>query len=336
MSAWRRRLSALRLVSPALLAVLPAWAAAADDRPAMALGVFEAHGDVGDVGRKGSFVYDARAGSYTVTGGGANMWFATDAFHFVWKKAEGDVALSADVRFVGSGGNNHRKAALLVRQGLEPDAAYADAVVHGDGLTSIQYREERGGPTREIQSNVKGPARLRSRRRAITSSCRSRARASRCARPAARSRSASADPSCRARRVRSRRRGGETAVFSSVEIQAGPGKTTAEPTLESTLETIAIDSKDRRVVRTAAEHFEAPNWSRDGRELIYNSGGLALRDPGRGREPRRDRHRLRDEVQQRPRAVSRRHAARDLGRARRATASRASTCCPRAAARRGW
>ncbi len=116
---------------------------------------------MGTVGKPGSAVYAAKAGTYTVTGGGANMWFATDAFHFVWKKASGDLALAADVRFVGTGGNPHRKAALLIRQGLEPDAAYADAVVHGDGLTSIQYREERGGPTREIQSNVKGPRRLR-------------------------------------------------------------------------------------------------------------------------------------------------------------------------------
>ena len=92
------------------------------------LGIFEANGDVGAVGRKGSVAYDAKAGTYTVTGGGENMWFSTDAFHFVWKKASGDVALAADIRFVGEGGNAHRKAALLIRQGLEPDAAYADAV----------------------------------------------------------------------------------------------------------------------------------------------------------------------------------------------------------------
>ena len=37
----------------------------------------------------------------------------------------------------------------MVRQSLEPDSAYADAAVHGDGLTSLQYREPRGpAPTR--------------------------------------------------------------------------------------------------------------------------------------------------------------------------------------------
>ncbi|HYN01644.1 MAG TPA: hypothetical protein VE359_04305, partial [Vicinamibacteria bacterium] len=147
-----------RAVVLGLAFVLCAGASLAADSD---LGLFEAHGDVGAVGKPGAVVYDAKAGTYAVTGGGENMWFATDAFHFAWKKASGDVTVAADIRFVGSGGNAHRKAALLIRQGLEPDAAYADAVVHGDGLTSIQYREERGGPTREIQSRVKGPRRLR-------------------------------------------------------------------------------------------------------------------------------------------------------------------------------
>src|SRR5665811_2251353 len=41
------------------------------------------------------------------------------------------------------------------------DRPYADAVLHGDGLTSMQYREVKGGPTREIQCNIKGPRRIK-------------------------------------------------------------------------------------------------------------------------------------------------------------------------------
>ncbi|MGE5125249.1 MAG: transporter [Betaproteobacteria bacterium] len=76
---------------------------------------------------------------------------------------------------------------------------------------------------------------------------------------------------------------------SAQEVDITPRRTAArgEPMLESTLETIAIDSKDRRVVRTAAEHFEAPNWSRDGQELVYNSGGLLYAVPVAGGTPRR-------------------------------------------------
>ena len=251
------------------------------------LGLFEAQGDVGAVGKPGTAVYDAKSGTYTVTGGGENMWFASDAFHFVWRKAAGDLSLAADVELVGTGGNPHRKAALLIRQGLEPDAPYADAVLHGDGLTSIQYREERGGPTREIQSNVKGPRRLRIEKEGDYVFL-SVARAGE-----------PLDPAGGSFRIRLRApflvglgvcahdaAVSETAVFSSVELKTGSAKAPAEPELESTLETITIASKDRRVVYHARDHFEAPNWSRDGRELVFNRGGLLYALPVEGGVPR--------------------------------------------------
>ena len=66
----------------------------------------------------------------------------------------------------------------------------------------------------------------------------------------------------------------------------GQAKAGGEPVLESTLETIAIASKDRRVVRHAREHFEAPNWSRDGKELFFNRGGRLYALLAEGGEPR--------------------------------------------------
>jgi TolB protein len=266
------------------LALFAGSAVAAEGR----LGIFEANGDIGEVGRKGSVAYDAKAGTYTVTGGGENMWFSADAFHFVWKKASGDLGLAADIRFVGEAGNAHRKAALLIRQGLEPDAAYADAVVHGDGLTSIQYREERGGPTREIQSNVKGPRRLRIEKEGDYVFL-SVASAGEPLRPAGGSfKIKLAEPFLVGLGVCAHDNAvSETAVFSNIEMTAGRAPASGEPMLESTLETIAIASKDRRVVYTAAEHFEAPNWSRDGDELIFNRGGLLFAIPVAGGVPRK-------------------------------------------------
>jgi regulation of enolase protein 1 (concanavalin A-like superfamily) len=93
------------------------------------------------------------------------MWFARDSFHFVWKKMSGDLTLAADITFPEKGVEPHRKACLMVRQDLDAGSAYADAALHGDGLTSLQYREEHGGLTREIQSNVKAPRRLRLEKR---------------------------------------------------------------------------------------------------------------------------------------------------------------------------
>jgi TolB protein len=125
---------------------------------------FEEHADVGKIDRPGSAEFDRGAGEYRVTGGGENMWGKQDAFHFVWRKRSGDVSLAAEVRFVGEGKNAHRKACLMVRQGLDADAPYADAAVHGDGLISLQFRREKGGATEEMQSKIKAPATVRLQR----------------------------------------------------------------------------------------------------------------------------------------------------------------------------
>ena len=49
----------------------------------------------------------------------------------------------------------------MVRQDLEPDSPYADAVVHGDGLISLQFRRVRSGPTMEVKAPIKPPASIK-------------------------------------------------------------------------------------------------------------------------------------------------------------------------------
>jgi len=56
--------------------------------------------------------------------------------------------------------------------------------------------------------------------------------------------------------------------------------------LESTLEIIDINSGDRTIVRRAIEHFEAPNWSRDGKNLYYNCAGKIYTIPVTGGTPK--------------------------------------------------
>ena len=128
------------------------------------LGIFEGASDVGTPSHKGSVVYDAVRKEYRVTGGGENMWAARDDFFFLWRKVTGDVAITANLRIV-SDGAPHRKAVLVIRKDLEPGAVYADAVVHGNGLTALQWREKADDVTRTVHFPVEGPTRLRLERR---------------------------------------------------------------------------------------------------------------------------------------------------------------------------
>src|SRR5260370_37382908 len=102
---------------------------------------------------------------YPVVGGGEEPWSPKGALYYVWKKASGDVPLTAEISFVGKVKEPHRKACLVIRQSLDADSAYVDAALHGDGLTSLQFREAKGGPTHEVQANISAPKRLRIEKR---------------------------------------------------------------------------------------------------------------------------------------------------------------------------
>jgi TolB protein len=146
----------------AVLVSLLAGAGAGAQDASASLGIFESQNDVGHVLHPGSAEYDTTTKTYTVSGSGENMWFASDEFHFVWKKISApDVTLTANISILGASGDGHRKGVLMIRQTLDGDSAYVDAARHGDGLTSLQFRDGKGAVTREIESNVSGPARLR-------------------------------------------------------------------------------------------------------------------------------------------------------------------------------
>jgi hypothetical protein len=146
---------------PLLLLLAAAFVFAAD-QPAP-LGQFEAQTDIGVSLRPGSAEFDAAKDAYTVTGGGFNMWANADAFHFVWKKLSGDFSITAEVRITtgAADGNPHRKAGLVVRQSLEPESPYVDVILHGSGLTAMQFRATPGGTTGEVNTDVTAPAVLR-------------------------------------------------------------------------------------------------------------------------------------------------------------------------------
>jgi WD40 repeat protein len=240
-------------------------------------GIFTDHQDVGTVLHPGSAVYDIAAHTYTLSGSGENMWFGVDDFHFAWKKVSGDVALTADIAFLGTGGNPHRKAVLMIRQSLDGASPAVDVAVHGSGLTSLQFRDAAGGNTHEVESNVSAPKTVRIEKRgdyfyAFVSGKDGKLE------PAGASTklALSGDFYIGIGVCAHDKDVIEKAEFSNVILKQLPpasGKTV----LISSLETVSIASTDRHVEYAAAAHFEAPNWSRDGKYLIFNQEGTIRR-----------------------------------------------------------
>src|SRR6267154_3003916 len=202
------------------------------------------------------------------------MWLGSDAFQFAWKKMSGDVTLTAEISFLGKGVNEHRKAVLMVRQGLEADSAYADVALHGNGLTSLQYREEKGAGTHEIQGNVAAPKRLRIEKRGAYFSMWLANEKGEFQLASGSMRIALKEPFYVGLGVCSHDQDVvEKAVFSNVELKAAAPTAATASTLYSTLEIITVASTDRRAIYVAPGRFEAPNWMPDGKNLIFNRNG---------------------------------------------------------------
>jgi Tol biopolymer transport system component len=249
-------------------------------------GIFSNQADIGSVAKPGLADFNPATGEYLIAGGGGNMWFTNDAFHFVWKEISGDFMLTADVKFIGAGGNPHRKACLIIRQSLDSDSPYADAVLHGVGLTSLQYRENAGGLTHGIDTDVSAPVRLRLEKRGDYVSM-SVALAGEKLQPAGGSfRMHFEEPFYVGLGVCAHdNKAIEKAVFSNVELTPVSTPASTQPVLESTLETVAVASSDRRVIYRTRDHIEAPNWSRDGKFFLFNGNGRIYKLPVTGGTP---------------------------------------------------
>jgi TolB protein len=253
---------------------------------ANAVGVFEGHGDVGTVQHAGSVAFDAVKGIYTIAGSGENMWFGKDAFQFAWKTASGDVTLTADISFLGKGAQEHRKAVVMVRQSMDADSAYADVALHGNGLTSLQYREEKGAATHEIQANISAPKRLRIVKHGAYFSMWLADESGNFKLASGSMRVALKEPFYVGIGVCSHDdKVIEKAVFSNVDLKTEAPRADAQSTLYSTLEVISVASTDRRVVYVAPERFEAPNWMPDGKTLLLNRNGRIEEIPVTGGRP---------------------------------------------------
>ena len=241
-------------------------------------GQFEGNEDVGKPKLKGSSSYNAETQEYTLECGGKNMWANDDQFRFLWKKIKGDFMISATVRFVGKGVDPHRKIGVIARNQLTANSPYADACVHGDGLTSLQYRKSDTSQTEQVVLASNNPVHIELQRdgnRFIFSA----------ASPGENYKTVSKelelnDEVYAGLFICSHNENvKEKAVFSNVRITI-PAPKNFQPYRDyigSHIEVMEVFTGHRKIVHSATNSLQAPNWTKDGRYLIYNSEGLLYR-----------------------------------------------------------
>jgi Tol biopolymer transport system component len=240
------------------------------------LGIFEGHSDVGKVEHPGSVVYNSENQEYTIEGSGTNIWFGNDEFQYLWKKLKGDFILTAQVEFVGKGVEPHRKIGWMARQSLDSTSPHISAMIHGDGLTSLQFRHTKGANMDEKKFSIQSPNIVQLERKGNTF-------------------------------IMSVAHWGETfvseevtdstignnlyiglficahnpkvsekALFRNVRITVpvNPNFVPYTDYIGSYLEVMDVATGLRKIIYQAPYSLQAPNWTPDGKTLIYNCKGL--------------------------------------------------------------
>lgn len=243
------------------------------------LGKFEDHGDIGQARHRGSAQFDPQTECYTLRAAGANMWDRSDEFYFAWKRMQGDFQIDARARFVDKGKNPHRKIGVMVRKSLEADSPYVDVSLHGDGLTSLQLRRAVGEITTQTMAPIAGANIVHLARKGNKYSLRV---------------AWDGDPLSRPREVEIDL-GNEvyvgvfacshdpddviTAEFDNVRLTT-PAPDDFVPYRDfigSNLEILDVDTGVRTIVYHTSDSLQAPNWTPDGKALIYNRNGKLYR-----------------------------------------------------------
>lgn len=102
--------------------------------------------DIGSPGQAGSTVVDVNTGTYTVTGGGADIAGTSDQFRFVSQSWTGDGRIIARVASLQ---NTHpwAKAGLMFRESTDSDSVHANFFLSSLNGTQLVHRESTGGAT---------------------------------------------------------------------------------------------------------------------------------------------------------------------------------------------
>ena len=243
------------------------------------VGIFENQADIGNSFIKGSADYLPSNQQYIVSGSGYNIWADHDEFHYVYKKMKGDFILYTRAALAGwEGMDPHRKLGWMVRKSLDGKSAHINACVHGDGLTSLQFRKQLGGQTEEIKSELKNANVIQLERKGNVYTM----RVAKFGQPFIEQHfdqidlgdqvyvglfvgSHNADAS-------------ETGIFNDVRITIpfqGLSDKSTQMTLGSNLETCNVVSGERKIIYSVPYSIQAPNWMKDGENMIFNdSKGL--------------------------------------------------------------
>lgn len=243
--------------------------------PGSKVGMFDQFSDIGSPEIPGTASYIEPSQIYQLTGSGSNIWFGTDCFSYLSKKMNGDFILQTRIRFIGQGHELHRKTGLMIRSSTAPNSPVVACTIHGDGLTSLQYRNKPGEIMKEIKFTIKAPDVLQLEKKGTTYTMSVAHFGELYQVQKIDSIDLGTDPLAGLFVCAHTNKFSEEVVFSNTLVfkPAPEDMVQYKSYIGSLLEILDVTTGDRSVVSSSPISLQAPNWTPDGKTLIFNSGG---------------------------------------------------------------
>lgn len=243
--------------------------------PGAKIGSFDQFNDIGSSPLPGAASYQEPTQTYRLKGSGSNIWFGTDSFSLLSKKMKGDFILQTRVRFLEKGHEEHRKLGLMIRSSTATNAPVVACTVHGDGLTSLQYRETPGANMKEIKFNISGPDVLQLEKKGNTYTMSVAHFGETYQVNKIENIDLGPEPLAGLFICSHNNKFSEEGEFSNTRIFQPAPDTLVQyrQYIGSAMEIMDVSTGERQVVASDAGSFQAPNWTPDGKKLIYNARG---------------------------------------------------------------
>jgi TolB protein len=240
------------------------------------IGIFDGQNDIGKVKHIGSGSYESKSQEYNLSGSGANVWATHDEFHFVWKKMKGDFILRTNAAFIGIGIDEHPKLGWMVRSSLDTNSKHISAVVHGGGLTSLQYRKTASGITEEKRFDLTSADIIQLERKGNTYIMSVARKGDLFVSQEISDVDLGDDVYVGLFICAHNPNVTKKAIFNNVRIVVPAPKDLVpyRQYLGSDIEILDLETQNSKIIYQSPKSLQAPNWMKDGKHLLYNSEGL--------------------------------------------------------------
>ncbi len=240
------------------------------------IGLFTGTSGIGDVKIAGAAAFDDDKQVFTISGAGSGTGGQKDELQYVYRKLTGNFILRANMKFQGVEGAPEKKIGWMIRHSLEANSPAALATVQGDGKAFLQFREL---PSLDMESKllpVTGADVIQLERRGNSIIMSAAIMGERFFEEQVTGIDLGDEVYIGLFVCSASNEASEKATFKNVRVIIPPkeGYQPYRDYIGSHIEVMDIGTGDRRIVYTAPNSLQAPNWMIDPNIFTINSDGV--------------------------------------------------------------